>query len=366
DSENLTWQLTSSPSGQYGNLNFNAATGGWVYSLIAGATNALPANTTEIDAFIVEVSDGVNTTQQTISVSVIANQVQQGAEGYDLLAATTEDEWLWGGPTDLSDAGQRDTFVWTETTVGTALESGIDYIKDFDVTADSLDLQGFFNVTDVWNATDVAQQINISDVNGEAHIELLNSSDELVQTIILQGVDLDGFAGVLTEGMTSSELVSHLVSEQKIVVSDTMGHEGNDILSGTLNDEILKGGEGEDIFYMLEEHSGTSADPTTKTITDFDLANDLVDISDLLPDSPSMQDLLANIEVEVTDDINDPADQTNTNLVITDQNSGVTEVNINNLGWNDLGIIDVANTTDEAIFSALIDQLKVVQISESS
>ncbi|MBW3697792.1 hypothetical protein EK599_19095 [Vibrio sp. T187] len=364
NSGSLTWQLISSSSGQYGNLSFNAATGAWIYSLTAGSTNAMPANTTDMDEFIIEVSDGVNTTQETISISVVANHVQQGAVGYDLLAATSEDEWLWGGPTNLSDTGQKDTFVWTDTTVGTALVSGLDYIKDFDATEDAIDLQSFFNVVDVWDSSDVSQQITLNEVGGETHIELYDANSNLVQTIILQGVSLDEFAETTTNGMTNDELVSYLVSEQKVVISDTMGHEGSDILSGTLNDEILKGGDGEDIFYMLEERAGTPIDPVTKTIADFDLANDVVDISELLPDFPDMQDLLAHIDVEVTDDANDPLDSTNTQLSITDENGGVTEVNISNMGWTELGIADVANATDETVITALVDQLKVVQISE--
>ncbi|MGF1721058.1 VCBS domain-containing protein [Vibrio kyushuensis] len=364
DDSNLTWQLISSNVGQYGTLSFNVATGAWLYYLTAGSTNNLPSDTTDIEAFIVEVSDGVKTTQETITVTVMGNHLVQGSEGYDILNATTADEWLWGGPTDLSDANQKDTFAWSDTTVGTDLTPGVDYVKDFDALNDILDLSEFVNASGVWTSEDVAHSVVLTEQNDEVNIELNDANGDLVQTVILQGVALDDLAETDTAGWTDEALLSHLASEQKVVISEQFGHEGKDTISGTSNSETLMGGADEDLFYLMADQSGTIANPVIKTIGDFDTSEDTIDISDLLIDSPNMEDLLANIEVDVVDDENDPFDAASTTLSVTDESGGKTDVVINNLGWNELGIIDVANATDETVISALVDQLKLVNVGE--
>ena len=365
DSSQLTWQLIGPANGQYGTLSFNASTGAWSYLLMAGSTNNLASNQLDTDDFIVEVSDGVNTTQETVSVSVLGNHLVQGSIGYDLLSATTADEWLWGGPTDLTDVNQADTFSWSSTTVGNAVDVGKDYIKDFDASVDSVDLTDFFNMSGLWTTADISQQLSITQLNDDSVLSLFDINGDVVQEIVIQGNSLDELAGIDTTGMNNQELLSHLVNAEVITVSETYGHEGNDILSGSEVDEILLGGAGEDIFSMLEVNAGTDSNPITKTLSDFNLNEDIVDLQDLLPDSPNMQDLLANIQVSVSDDIDDANDPTSVTLEVTDTQGGKTNVVISNVGWNDMGIADVDNATDEMIISALVDQLKIINVMES-
>ncbi|MCK6265839.1 VCBS domain-containing protein [Vibrio sp. ZSDE26] len=364
DTSSLTWQVLGSTTGQYGSLSFNTATGAWLYSLTAGSTNSLASDTNDVDEFIVEVSDGVNTTQETISITVIGNHLEQGNSGYDTLNATSEDEWLWGGPINLSDANQKDTFVWSSATVGTSQEPGVDYIKDFDAQADVLDFSSFVNAGDVWDSSNMAERVTFNELNGDVNVELSDINGELVQTVILQGVTLNDFAQIDTSLLSQQEILSHLMTEQRVVISEQYGHEGRDTLSGTSNSETLMGGADEDLFYLMEDQSGTALNPVTKTIDDFNVTQDTIDLSDLLTDSPSMAELLANIEVNVVDDELDPSDATSTTLSVTDQAGGQTDVVINNLGWNELGIIDVANATEETVISALVDQLKCVNVGE--
>ncbi|TFH92292.1 VCBS domain-containing protein [Vibrio ouci] len=359
DSSSLNWQLVSNASGQYGTLYFDESTGDWSYLVTPGATNDLVASATDTDEFIVEVSDGVKTTQQVIAITVIGNAAQQGGVGYDLLQASGADEWLWGGPNDGSDAGQADSFAWSDSTVGTSVQPDTDYVKDFDAGEDIIDLSGFVTANDVWQSVAVAQQVNIDEVGSDTQISLFDSNQDLVQTIILQDVLVSELTSEDTSSMTQAELLSTLVSDQAITISQTYGHEGDDALTGSANDDILLGGLGEDTFVMLSDNAGTAFNPTQDTLADFSVSDDIIDLSDLLPDAPSMNDLFAHIDATVVDDINDPNDDAYTLLEVTDENGGQTNIKINDMGYSELGL--GAGATDDAIVTALVDQLKVIQ-----
>ncbi|KOO14992.1 hypothetical protein AKJ18_08235 [Vibrio xuii] len=359
DSSSLNWQLVSNASGQYGTLYFDESTGDWSYLVTPGATNNLVASATDTDEFIVEVSDGVKTTQQVIAITVIGNVAQQGGVGFDLLQASSADEWLWGGPNDGSDAGQADLFAWSDSTVGTSVEPGTDYVKDFDVGEDIIDLSGFVNANDVWQSVAVAQQVNIDEVGTDTQISLFDSNQDLVQTIILQDVLVSELTSEDTSSMTQAELLSTLVSDQAITISQNYGHEGGDTLTGSTNDDILLGGLGEDTFVMLSDNAGSALNPTQDTLADFSVSDDIIDLSDLLPDAPSMNDLFVHIDATVVDDINDPNDDAYTLLEVTDENGGQTNIKINDMGYSELGL--GAGATDDAIVTALVDQLKVIQ-----
>ncbi|WCP69316.1 VCBS domain-containing protein [Vibrio tubiashii] len=360
DVGDLTWQLVSNSVGQYGTLSFNPSTGAWNYQLNPGSTNDLVASATDTDEFTVQVSDGVKTTQQVITITVIGNVAQQGGVGYDLLQASSADEWLWGGPNDGSDVGQADRFAWSDSTVGTSAQPGTDYVKDFDAGEDIVDLSGFVNANDVWQSVSVAQQVSIDEVGTDTQISLFDSNQNLVQTITLQDVLISELTSEDTTGMTQAELLSTLVSEQAITLSQTYGHEGDDTLTGSASDDILLGGLGEDTFVMLSGNAGSALNPTQDTLADFSVSDDIIDLSDLLPDAPNMNDLFAHIDANVADDINDPNNDAYTLLEVTDENGGQTNIKINDMGYSELGL--GSGSSDDAIVTALVEQLKVLQV----
>ncbi|WP_261844533.1 retention module-containing protein [Aliamphritea ceti] len=67
--------------------------------------------------------------------------------------------------------------------------------------------------------------------------------------------------------------------------SDTLdGNGGNDLLIGGTGNDILTGGAGDDIFDWNAGDQGASGSPAFDRITDFDAANDKIDLSDMLDD----------------------------------------------------------------------------------
>lgn len=65
--------------------------------------------------------------------------------------------------------------------------------------------------------------------------------------------------------------------------NDTLnGGDGNDILIGGSGDDTLTGGFGDDVFQWNFGEQGTSETPANDIVTDFGNGNDVLDISDLL------------------------------------------------------------------------------------
>ncbi|WP_231625268.1 tandem-95 repeat protein [Vibrio coralliirubri] len=75
------------------------------------------------------------------------------------------------------------------------------------------------------------------------------------------------------------------------------GGSGDDIIVGGLGDDILVGDDGADLFQWVDQPFQDDVD----TITDFDLGEDHLDISQLLPMENSMSDLLEHITIEKVD-----------------------------------------------------------------
>ena len=80
-----------------------------------------------------------------------------------------------------------------------------------------------------------------------------------------------------------------------------MGGAGADSLEGGLGSDILTGGAGDDVFVWHEISAGA-----TDTITDFTVAEDKIDLRDVLPELKSatvdINDLLSHIQVTVQND----------------------------------------------------------------
>ncbi|WP_083824891.1 VCBS domain-containing protein [Vibrio ichthyoenteri] len=330
------------------------------------AASALLENDSDIDSGTLSITSVQNAIGGTVTINGSGDIEFTASSGY-VGKATFEytiSDAQGGSDTatvNINVGATDNTYSWSSDTVGTDDDPGNAVIDTFDSSQDIIDLRGFVAASSVWSSTDVAQNVQFTEVDGNTQISLLDNNDELVQSITLDGIAINDFTGTNTAGMSDAEVLSHLVSEEKLLISDTYGHEGDDVLSGTPGDDVFRNGMGNDTFRILDENAGSSANPTTDTIMNFNVNNDVIDLSDLLPDSPTTQDLLDHIEVEINDDINDLTDTPTTTLAVTDENGGVSKVVMNNVGWNELGINDVA-ASQETIIVKLVDQLNGVNV----
>ncbi|CAH1533086.1 conserved hypothetical protein [Vibrio rotiferianus] len=353
NTNNLTWSVDDT-SGSYGTLSFDDSTLTWTYTLTPGAADTLSAGQTFDELFTINVSDGTTITAKQVTVTVLGT-AHIGSLGSDILVASSYDEILWGGPTDGSDIGTSDTFLWSDNVLGTSATPGDDIIKDFDVNADVIDLEQVFNLTGVWDSATLSNELTITEVDGNAVLQITQTDSQLLQSITLDGVSLSNLYGQNVDNLSNQERVSSLVETGQLVVSKTFGHEGNDTLSGTSGNDILTSGGGIDSFVFLQENSGS-----TNTITDYDPNGDEIDLTDLLPANTSVGDLLdANlIQVTVNDDpaLPDSSASSSTTITVEDTTGAVTNITLEGIGWDTLNVnnvSDVSSITTESLLSTL-------------
>ncbi|WKY59166.1 VCBS domain-containing protein [Vibrio sp. SNU_ST1] len=330
------------------------------------AASALLENDSDIDGGTLSITSVQNAIGGTVVINGSGDIEFTASSGY-VGKATFEytiSDTQGGSDTatvNINVGATDNTYSWSSDTVGTDDDPGSAVIDTFDSSQDIIDLRGFVAASSVWSSTDIAQNVQFTEVDGNTQISLLDNNDELVQSITLDGIAINDLTGTNTAGMSDAEVLSHLVSEEKLLISDTYGHEGDDVLSGTPGDDVFRSGMGNDTFRILDENAGSSANPTTDTIMNFNVNNDVIDLSDLLPDSPTTQDLLDHIDVTITDDTSDLTDNPNTTLSVTDENGGVSEVILNDVGWNKLGISNTS-ASEETIILKMIDQLSIMNV----
>ncbi len=248
---------------------------------------------------------------------IIANgsaQIITGSSGNDLIAAgeghTTiypgsGNDQVWGGAYLSTEQNHQNTYAFNSNDHGSAI------INDYEPGVDHIDLSNLLALTSIWNSSALAEQLLISEVNGNTQIVAGS------QTISLDAVPM----GVLlpeSSAMTAAEYLSELVGSGNLVVSNQYGHEGADILhappkseltgrgivyGGGGNDKIFASSEGSEIqggpgnnqlildsnshakdtLYWLSDDAGTPDNPYLDQVTGFGLNEDVIDISGYLP-----------------------------------------------------------------------------------
>ncbi len=108
------------------------------------------------------------------------------------------------------------------------------------------------------------------EVTGTSGVDQITGSDG--KDIIHGGAGADHLSG----GGASDTLDGGLGND--ILV----GGAGDDVLMGGLGNDTLTGGDGNDTFKWVKGDQGTTTTPAVDHVTDFDVAHDVLDISDLL------------------------------------------------------------------------------------
>ncbi|MGF1711079.1 Ig-like domain-containing protein [Vibrio kagoshimensis] len=112
-----------------------------------------------------------------------------------------------------------------------------------------------------------------------------------------------------------------------------LGGDGSDILIGGLGDDILTGGDGDDIFKWVDEPLNNHQD----VITDFEVGSDRIDLSELLHDDNTMDEVLGRLTARISDDSQDleitvTNDQGSQTIVLQGQASNLSGLDTDNSG----------------------------------
>ncbi|MEZ9616927.1 Ig-like domain-containing protein, partial [Vibrio sp. 10N.261.51.A1] len=112
-----------------------------------------------------------------------------------------------------------------------------------------------------------------------------------------------------------------------------LGGDGSDILIGGLGDDILTGGDGDDIFKWVDEPLNNYRD----VITDFEVGSDRIDLSELLHDENTMDDVLEHLSAKISDNNQDleltiTNDQGSQTIVLQGQASNLSGFDVDSSG----------------------------------
>ncbi|WP_367971372.1 cadherin-like domain-containing protein [Vibrio scophthalmi] len=128
---------------------------------------------------------------------------------------------------------------------------------------------------------------------------------------------------------------------------DTLqGGLGEDTLIGGLGADILTGGDEADIFKWLDFESSSTTN--IDTVTDFELGTDKLDLTELLGNEPSMQDMLDNIVIEKG---------SNLDITLSDGDGSAIKISLENSN-NQFDSIDSGPITGDNL-KVLVDSLFV-------
>ncbi|MEZ9634108.1 Ig-like domain-containing protein, partial [Vibrio cyclitrophicus] len=111
------------------------------------------------------------------------------------------------------------------------------------------------------------------------------------------------------------------------------GQGGDDTLIGGLGNDILVGGEGDDIFKWVDE----PLDDYRDVITDFEVGSDRIDLSELLHDENTMDDVLEHLSAKISDNNQDleltiTNDQGSQTIVLQGQASNLSGFDVDSSG----------------------------------
>jgi Ca2+-binding RTX toxin-like protein len=145
------------------------------------------------------------------------------------------------------------------------------------------------------------------------------------------------------------------------------GNEGDDILQGGagvdqliggIGDDELTGGGGSDTFLWLANEQGTFANPTEDIIRDFSIANDVLDLSDLLQNEEDGASLDSYLRLNFSDQTGDADIDTEIQI---DHDGGAVFQTTQTIVLDGVDLSAAfGSTVDEVLITALIDNSKLI------
>ncbi|KJG34632.1 RTX toxin [Photobacterium angustum] len=149
---------------------------------------------------------------QTIDVSITDKNDNSliGTANDDVIIGTANNDYMTGG-------NGNDRFVFKAENQGTSSSPAQDTIVDFDVTAnsDNIDLRSILNnVTDGISADNY---INITENNGSVTLHIKGNGGDISQEITLENVDKDALYGNDSSTTTDAELLQKMIEDNNLL-----------------------------------------------------------------------------------------------------------------------------------------------------
>ncbi|WP_146143633.1 retention module-containing protein [Photobacterium phosphoreum] len=302
----------------------------------------------------------IDSTAQATLLGGDGNDILVGGVASDILVGGRGDDILWGGHLNGHCDDTKDTFLWSDADFGTANAPATDTIMDFEVGIDVISLGDALNSQNIQSLDDLSNRINIIEQQGNTEIQIFDDQHQMVQNIILNGVNHNELFGDNSLNMSNEDKLGSLMNSGNLELSDNFGNQqdntlvadsqgeslfgfdGNDILVAGEGNDILTGGNGDDIFTWHE--SSLSTVSNTDTITDFELDKDQINVRGLLTDDDNtrldMDDLLKHVSADVDD-------KGHVNIEVNSSEGQSQHIVLENINpQHDLGLADGASSAD--------------------
>ncbi|WP_305370316.1 T1SS-143 repeat domain-containing protein [Photobacterium leiognathi] len=149
---------------------------------------------------------------QTIDVSITDKNDNSliGTSNDDVIIGTANNDNMTGG-------SGNDRFVFKAENQGTSSDPAQDTIVDFDVTADSdnIDLRAILNnVTDGISADNY---IDITENDGSVTLHIKDNGEDVTQEITLENVNKDALYGADTSSATEAEILQKMIDDNNLL-----------------------------------------------------------------------------------------------------------------------------------------------------
>ena len=296
------------------------------------------------------------------------NDILIGGKGSDILVGGAGNDTLWGGEQYGFGDNAEDIFAWQADDFGRVGSVATDTIMDFEVGIDKIDLSDAFSTYGSMSLSELTQHIKLTSDASDALssiFEIYDANGDLIQTIMMNGVSESALLGGDPVGMSDEDKLSTLLNSGQLHVANNFadnqdntliandsgehlyGFDGNDILTGGSGDDVLTGGVGKDLFTW--EDTSTNTD----VITDFELGQDQLDLSQILSndsdDTFEMDDLLVHVTAgDVTANYSDGKVNISVNNSESGEKQNIVLENIDLAGFGD-------NTSQAEILNQLFN-----------
>ncbi|WP_318491659.1 T1SS-143 repeat domain-containing protein [Photobacterium leiognathi] len=149
---------------------------------------------------------------QTIDVSITDKSDNSliGTSNDDVIIGTANNDNMTGG-------GGNDRFVFKAEDQGTSSDPAQDTIVDFDVTAnsDNIDLRAILN--NVTNGISADNYINITENDGSVTLHIKDNGEDVTQEITLENVNTDALYGADTSSATEAEILQKMIDDNNLL-----------------------------------------------------------------------------------------------------------------------------------------------------
>ena len=168
--------------------------------------------------------DSVSGDAQSLSVTVQANTGNVIADEDDnIIVASADDDVITAaaGNDQITGGLGDDQFVFNAADQGAVGSPANDYISDFVVTSDSINLTNILENVAAVDGVDLDAVVDLSENDGSTTISIKTDGSDVLQNIILTNTSIDDLYGSDATGQSESDILTKLIDDQTFITGQS-------------------------------------------------------------------------------------------------------------------------------------------------